>query len=204
MTEQSRPGQPTRKFTPGEASHLKNQPRGYTEYEQRDTGYGYNTPNQAGGLHPQAGQPGPDERVVDAGKLWSGGVGTAVIASLVVLVGILLVRGVLAIPVLAPEDAGTYGTASTTSYAFGAFGIAILATGLLHMMLMFMPSPISFFNWILGLMTLVSVLIPFTMNAEMESQIATASINVVTGICIISLLNTVANIAVNHNLINQR
>jgi drug/metabolite transporter (DMT)-like permease len=99
---------------------------------------------------------------------------------------------VLGIALLAPEEAGAYGTASTTTYAFAAFGIAILATGLLHLLLLLMPRPISFFNWIMMLATAVAVLLPFTLAAELDSQIATAAINLVIGLCIISLLNSVA------------
>ncbi|GAB3222883.1 hypothetical protein GCM10027447_10080 [Glycomyces halotolerans] len=132
---------------------------------------------------------------VEAGKLWAGGLGTAVVAALVALVAILLVRGVLGIHILSPSEAGAYGDASTTTYAFGAFGIAILATALLHLMLLTMPRPMSFFSWIMVLAIAVGVLIPFTVGAELESQIATAAINLVIGICIASLLNSVGSIA---------
>ncbi|WP_199041194.1 DUF6069 family protein [Glycomyces salinus] len=139
---------------------------------------------------------GPDQRPgVEGGKLWAGGFGTAVVAALVALVGILLVRGVLDIHILSPSDAGTYGDTTTTTYAFGAFGIALLATGLLHLMLLLMPRPMAFFNWVMMLATAVAVLIPFTVEAELESQIATAAVNLVIGICIMSLLNSVAGIA---------
>ncbi|WP_030158262.1 DUF6069 family protein [Glycomyces sp. NRRL B-16210] len=132
---------------------------------------------------------------VEAGKLWAGGFGTAVVAALLALVGILLVRGVLGVHILSPSDAGAYGDATTTTYAFGAFGAAILATGVLHLLLMLMPRPMSFFNWIMLLVIAVGVLIPFTAAAELQSQIATAGINLVIGICIMSLLNSVGGIA---------
>ena len=38
---------------------------------------------------------------VNAGRLWAGGVATAVVAALAVLAGVLITRGVLGIPVLA-------------------------------------------------------------------------------------------------------
>lgn len=142
--------------------------------------------------HPAAPPPdagGPPS--VAAGRLWAGGVGTAVVAALAALVGILLVRGVLGIGLLSPSEAGAYGDASTTTYAFGAFAVALLATGLLHLMLLLMPRPMSFFNWIMVLATLVGVLIPFTVVAELESQLATGAINLVVGICITSLLGSV-------------
>lgn len=132
---------------------------------------------------------------VEGGKLWAGGFGTAVVSALVVLVAILLVRGVLDIHILSPSEAGAYGDTGTTTYAFGAFAVALLATGLLHLMLLLMPRPMAFFNWVMILATAVAVLIPFTRDAELESQIATASINLLIGVCIMSLLNSVASIA---------
>ncbi|WP_035699529.1 DUF6069 family protein [Glycomyces tenuis] len=140
-------------------------------------------------------EPEEEEPVVEAGKLWAGGFGTAVVAALVVLVGILLVRGILEIDILSPSEAGTYGDSSTTTYAFGAFAVAILATGMLHLLLLLMPRPMSFFNWIMILATVVGVLIPFTVVADLESQIATGAINLVVGICITSLLGSVGAIA---------
>ncbi|WP_205327692.1 DUF6069 family protein [Glycomyces sp. YM15] len=139
--------------------------------------------------------PGSQRPSVDAAKLWAGGFGTAVVAALVALVGILLVRGVFGIHILSPSDAGAYGDATTTTYAFGAFGTAILATGVVHMLLLLMPRPMSFFIWIMLLVIAVGVLIPFTVVADLESQIATAGLNFVIGICIMSLLNSVAGIA---------
>jgi len=147
--------------------------------------------------YPAAAEPAPQPQrpSVDAGKLWAGGFGTAVVAALVALVGILLVRGVFGIHILSPSDAGAYGDATTTTYAFGAFGVAILATGVVHMLLLLMPRPMSFFVWIMLLVIAVGVLIPFTVVADLDSQIATAGLNFVIGICILSLLNSVAGIA---------
>ena len=143
-----------------------------------------------------AAEPQPGKRPsVEAGKLWAGGFGTAVVAALLALVGILLVRGVLGIHILSPSDAGAYGDTTTTTYAFGAFAVAILATGVLHVLLMLMPRPTTFFTWIMLLVTAVGVLIPFTVVADLDSQIATAALNLVIGICILSVLNSVAAIA---------
>lgn len=147
--------------------------------------------------YPAAAEPQPhsERPSIDAAKLWAGGFGTAVVAALVALVGILLVRGVFGIHILSPSDAGAYGDATTTTYAFGAFAVAILATGVVHMLLLLMPRPMSFFIWIMLLVIAVGVLIPFTVVAELESQIATAGLNFLIGICVLSLLNSVAGIA---------
>ncbi|WP_342773490.1 DUF6069 family protein [Nocardia pseudobrasiliensis] len=103
------------------------------------------------------------------------------------------VRGVFAIPILAPAREGAYGTANTTTYALGAAGITLLATGLLHLLLEFMPSPLTFFYWITALATAAAVILPFTVSAESSAQIATAAaINLVAGVCLISVLGSVA------------
>lgn len=143
-----------------------------------------------------AREPRPKPRV-NAGRLWAGGIGAAVVVALVVLVGILLVRGVLKIPVLAPKGEGAYGTASTTTYALTAAALALVATALLHALLLAMPRPMSFFYWICALVTAVAVLLPFTLVAELDAQIATAGINLVAGICLMSVLGSIGGSAVN-------
>ena len=50
---------------------------------------------------------------VNAGRLWAGGVATAVVAALVVVAGVFIARGILGIPVLAPAAAGSLGSATT-------------------------------------------------------------------------------------------
>ena len=47
---------------------------------------------------------------VNAGRLWAGGVATAMVAALAVLAGVLITRGILGIPVLAPKTANTSAT----------------------------------------------------------------------------------------------
>ena len=65
---------------------------------------------------------------VNAGRLWAGGVATAIVAALAVLAGVLFTRGVLGIPVLAPKAASDFGDSSTTVYAGLAAGCALLAS----------------------------------------------------------------------------
>ena len=80
---------------------------------------------------------------VNAGRLWAGGVATAVVAALAVLAGVLITRGVLGIPVLAPKTANNFGNSATAVYALLAAGAALLATALLHMLLLGTPRPSS-------------------------------------------------------------
>src|SRR3977135_2835314 len=82
---------------------------------------------------------------VNEGRLGAGGVATAIVAALAVLAGVLITRGVLGIPVLAPKAASDFGDSSTAVYAGLAAGCALLATALLHVLLIGTPRPVTFF-----------------------------------------------------------
>jgi hypothetical protein len=128
---------------------------------------------------------------VDARQLWAGGVATAVVAALVALVGVVVCRWLFDIPLLSPRSQGTYGDAHTTDVVLLAAVAALLATGLLHLLLAATPRPLSFFTWIVGLITLLLVLLPFSTSAPLSQKIATAAVDLVIGFAIGSLLNGV-------------
>jgi uncharacterized protein DUF6069 len=134
-------------------------------------------------------------RTLNAGRLWTGGVATAVVAALVALVGVLIARGLLDVPVLAPTDEGTLGNANTLRLAVLAALAALLATGLLHLLLLSTPQPRRFFSWIMALATVAAALAPFLTNADLDEQVATAAIYLAIGVAIGSLLSGVARSA---------
>ncbi|WP_211659219.1 DUF6069 family protein [Phytoactinopolyspora halophila] len=132
---------------------------------------------------------------LNASKLWAGGLATALVAALVALVGIVVFRGVFGIHVLAPEDEGTWGDASTVQLMLAAAVAALVATGLVHLLLISTPRALSFFGWIVGLATIVAAVAPFATDSDMDSMLATAAINAVIGIAILSLLSGVVSSA---------
>src|SRR4029453_8464413 len=101
---------------------------------------------------------------------WTGGLATAVVAALVALVGVLIARGLLDIPVLAPAREGALGNSSTARLAILAGFAALAATGLMHLLLVSTPRPLRFFSWIVSLLTLVAVLAPFMTDAPLATQ----------------------------------
>ena len=103
---------------------------------------------------------------VNANRLWTGGVATAVVAALVAVVGVLIARGLLDVPVLAPTEEAVLGSANTARLALVAAGAALAATGLMHLLLLFIPRPWQFFTWIMSLVTLAAVLAPFATDAS--------------------------------------
>lgn len=131
-------------------------------------------------------------RRVDPGRLWSGGAATAVVAGLVALVGVLVSRWLFNIPILAPRRDGAYGDVHTTAMVLVAIAAALLATGLLNLLLLSTPRPTTFFGWIIGLATVLVVIIPFRTSAPLSAKVATAVVDLVIGIAIGTLLNGVA------------
>jgi hypothetical protein len=133
---------------------------------------------------------------VSAGTLWAGGFATAVVAALAYAVGVVIVRVLFDIPVLAPERDGALGDATTWQLALVAFGAALLATALMHLLLVTTPRPFAFFAWIMVLATALVTVLPFAQDAPTSSKIATAIINLVVGAAITSLISGVAARAV--------
>jgi Family of unknown function (DUF6069) len=136
--------------------------------------------------------PERDTPRIDAGRLWAGGLATAVVAGLVTEVGILVARGLLHLAVFAPQGDGLWGNANTTTYAVGAGVVALAATGLLHFLLETTPRATVFFGWILALLTVVAVVIPLNVIGTSPGIIATTVLNLLIGLIITTLLISVA------------
>src|SRR5215470_627941 len=120
-------------------------------YEQSgyEPGYGSRPPER----------PPPDHPSVDAGRLWAGGIATAIVACLVGLVGVLIARWLLGIALLAPKSDGAYGDVHTTGLLLGIAAASLIATLLMHLLLLSTPRPLAFFGWIIGLATVVAVVL---------------------------------------------
>jgi Family of unknown function (DUF6069) len=138
----------------------------------------------------------PNRLRPDSAQFWAGGVATAVVAALIALVGILVCRWILAVPILAPASDGAWGNAHTGEYVLVAACVALVATGLLYLLVLGTPQPGLFFGWIMGLATVVAVVYPFSTGAPLEQKAATAVVNLVLGIAITTLLTAVSSRAI--------
>lgn len=147
--------------------------------------------------YPASSAGGNETRVrPDAGQFWAGTAATAVVAALIALVGILVCRWTLGIPILAPSSQGAWGNAHTSEYVLGAAGAALVAGALLYLLMLGTPQPALFFGWILGLATLAAVVYPFSTGAPFQQKAATAIVNLVLGVAIGTLLTAVGARAV--------
>jgi hypothetical protein len=141
-------------------------------------------------------RPQEERTVVDAGRLWAGGVAAAVVAGLVALVGLLVARAVFKLPVLSDlRKFGAFGDSSTVTLVVLAVAAALLATALVHLLLISTPSPMSYFGWIVGLLTTAAVVVPFLGTGKTVVLVAQAILHLVIGLSIGALVSNAASAA---------
>jgi hypothetical protein len=111
-------------------------------------------------------------------------------------------------PGAGPTGEGTLGNANTAVLAvlavLAAVAAALLATALMHLLLLSTPRPFRFFTWIISLLTVVAVLVPFMTDAVSATKVATAAINLVIGMAIGSLVSGAARSAIRLGRQNPR
>ena len=77
------------------------------------------------------------------------------------------------------------------NYAITAAALALAATGLAHLLSVTTPRPRVFFGWIVGLVTVATMVLPFALEGSLQGKLCVALINLVIGLCITSLLSAV-------------
>jgi Family of unknown function (DUF6069) len=143
--------------------------------------------------YPGGGPPGPRAGgQVNAGRLWAAGFATAVVCALIALVGVLVVRAVLKVALYAPKQASAFGDKDTGALCLAAAAAALVATGLVHLLLITTPRPLTYFGWIVGLGTLAAVVVPFLSEDQLSVAAAMAVIHLVIGLAIGTLISGAA------------
>jgi hypothetical protein len=172
---------------------------------------GYPDPTEPYGPAEPYGPQGPAEPPrpagpprLNAGRLWSAGLATAVVAALVALVGVLIVRALLRIDVYASRAAGAFGDSTTVMLCVGAAVAALAATGLAHLLLLSTPRPLAYLSWIIGLVTAVAVVLPLASGTGLAVALATSVIHLVIGIAIGSLVSGAAGSALRSAALTNR
>ncbi len=166
-----------------------NEQAGYPQPGADQAGYGaggYYGEQRSSGRRPSA------HPHVEAGRLWAGGVATAIVAGLIALIGVLAARWLFNIPLLAPKSQGSYGNVHTTDLVLLAAAAALVATGLAYLLLLSTPRPLAFLDWIIALGTVLAVVLAFSTGAPLSQRVATSIVYIVLGFAIGSLLRGVA------------
>lgn len=119
-------------------------------------------------------------------RFLAAGVATSTVAALVAMVGVVIARGIFKVPLMEPVENGAWSGVAFL-YAVVAFVAGLLATWLLLLLLRTTPSPLTYFGWIIGLITIFTAVLPLTMGSDNGEAVATAFINAAIGSSIASL-----------------
>ena len=130
---------------------------------------------------------------IDAGRLWAAGIATSAIAALAALIVFLFAEGVfdVGLEVRSPGERGLQEL-SWVTVVLSAFIAGIVATGVLHAFLLFVPRPAVFFFWLALLATAAACLVPLTMDVRAEVKYWLVGMVVAVGVVVISLLLAIA------------
>jgi hypothetical protein len=151
---------------------------------------GYN--DETARLDSWGDHPEPPRPRINAARLWSGGVATAVVAALIGLVGVLVARAVFQVAFAGSKEAGALGDSNTVLLCVLAAVAALAATGLAHLLLLSTPRPLSYLGWIVGLVTVIAVVLPFLSGRPLPAALTQALIHLVIGMAIGSLVTGAA------------
>ena len=141
---------------------------------------------------PTAGPADPEARF--AHRLWAGGGATALVAAGVGIVGVLLVRGLLNLPILSAK--GRLVNQAMVVVPLWSALAALAATALLHLLLLTTPRPRAFFGAICTIAIAILVIEVFLAGGNREEQVATAILYGVIGLTVILLLSGIARTAI--------
>ncbi|MBD8080437.1 hypothetical protein [Cellulosimicrobium arenosum] len=135
--------------------------------------------------------PADPRLAVEVGRFWAGAAATALVAALVGLIGVIVFEGIFSVSLVPPPD--IFGTGShQTAFAIDGAILALLAAGLLHLLILSTPRPRSFFGWIMALVVVVIAVLPFAWTDDLLSASLSGLVNLLIGIATWSLLAGVA------------
>jgi len=132
---------------------------------------------------------------LDAARLWTGGLATAVVAALIGLVGVLVLRVLASNVPQIPVAAGVHTSSAAVLLCTVAAIAALVATGIAHLLLVSTPRPMAYLGWIVGLATAAAAVLPLTTGLPLAAALASGVINLVIGMAIGSLVAGAASSA---------
>ncbi|MFC8923507.1 DUF6069 family protein [Cellulosimicrobium sp. NPDC057127] len=128
---------------------------------------------------------------VEAGRFWAGAAATALVAALIGLIAVIVFERIFGVALVPPPD--IFGTGSQqAAYAIDGAILALLAAGLLHLLILSTPRPRAFFGWIMALVIVVIAVLPFAWTDDLTAAALSGLVNLLIGVAVWSLLAGVA------------
>jgi hypothetical protein len=129
---------------------------------------------------------------LNPGRFVAGALATALVAALVGLVGVLVIEGIFDQTLVPPADVFSTGSHAAAFAIDGAI-FAILASGVLALLVVSTPRPKRFFGWIMLLAVVIITLLPFAWTSHLDRAVLSGVVNLVIGAATWSLLAGVAS-----------
>ncbi|GAA3207315.1 DUF6069 family protein [Oerskovia jenensis] len=135
--------------------------------------------------------PADPRLAVEVGRFWAGAAATALVAALIGLVAVIILERIFSFTLVPPPD--IFSTAShQAAFAIDGAILALLAAGLLHVLILTTPRPRAFFGWIMALVIVVITALPFAWTTDTTSAVLSGLVNLLIGVAVWSLLAGVA------------
>ena len=135
--------------------------------------------------------PADPRLTVEAGRFWAGAAATALVAALIGLLGVIIFERIFAITLVPPPDLFATGSRQAAWAIDGAI-LALLAAGVLHLLILSTPRPRAFFGWIMALVVVAIAVLPFAWSSDVTAAALSGLINLLIGVAVWSLLAGVA------------
>jgi hypothetical protein len=135
----------------------------------------------------------------DAGRLWAGGVVTALVAAGVALVAVMVSDKLLHVTLLNPDGTREPADDAMVMLPLLAAIVTVFATGLVHLLMTTTPRASQFFASIGALVMALILLQVYLSASDVTGRLATGVLYLVIGVVIISSLSGVARTAVRYH-----
>lgn len=141
--------------------------------------------------------PAGTRRRVDPVRLWAGGAATMIVAAGVGFVGVLVIQAIFRVPGLHKVGAEVFAL-DQISLAISAAIAALLATGVLHLLMVSTPRAHTFFAWIMSLFVLGLIVQELIGGGGWLQKILLSALYLVIAVAITSLLTGVGRTAIKY------
>lgn len=140
-----------------------------------------------------------DQARADAGRLWAGGVVTAVVSAGVALISVMVAHKLLNVHLLNPDGSREPADDAMVMLPFLAAIITLFGTGLLHLLMTTTPRAPQFFATIGGLLIVLILLQVYISSDDVPGRVTTGVMYLIIGVVMISSLSGVGHTAVRYH-----
>jgi len=124
---------------------------------------------------------------IDQARYWVGAAMTAVVTALLGVIGVITAHDIVHVPMQLGSGVNATQVPAAT-YGLVAAAIVFAAAAVYNALLHICPRPTTYYSWLISVLTLLAVLLPFTTTAALNSHIVFAATNLMVGLSVLLLV----------------